>query len=98
MEILEFSSKPPGKNTKGDSLLLVPFCTDSFDTSCNSYTLVRLKSGLACVVNFGESPDFLDKAFFPICKSPDFRSPLFKRISVYGIHQYTRYTVYLFPR
>ena len=28
------------------------------------YTVVCLKSGLACVAIFGESPDFLDKSFF----------------------------------
>ena len=29
-----------------------------------SYTVVCLKSGLACVAIFGESPDFLDKSYF----------------------------------
>ena len=30
-----------------------------------SNTVVCLKSGLACVAIFGESPDFLDKSFSP---------------------------------
>ena len=84
---------------KGDSLLLLPFCTDLYDTSCFSYTLVRLKSGLAYVANFGESPDFWTRLFFQNAKILILRSPLFKRTSVYdihSIHQYTRYTVYLF--
>ena len=35
-------------------------------------TLVHLKSGLACVAIFGESPDFLEKSFLGKRKSPDF--------------------------
>ena len=31
---------------------------------CVTYTVVCLKSGLACVGIFGESRDFLDKSFF----------------------------------
>ena len=34
--------------------------------------MVHLKSGLACVAIFGESPDFLEKSFSGKRKSPDF--------------------------
>ena len=35
-------------------------------------TVVHLKSGLACVVIFDESPDLLEKSFLSKRKSPDF--------------------------
>ena len=35
-------------------------------------TVVLLKSGLACVAIFGESPDFLEKSFLGKRRSPDF--------------------------
>ena len=34
--------------------------------------MVRLKSGLACLVSLGKSPDFLNRLFFWNDKSPDF--------------------------
>ena len=46
------------------------------------YTVVCLKSGLACVGIFGESPVFLDKSFF--CENPKVRvfrkSPVIKNM------------------
>ena len=43
-----------------------------FDGQKNRDTVVHLKSGLACVAIFGESPDFLEKSFLGKRKSPDF--------------------------